>query len=62
MKPIEINVTPEAIASVNALYHTTRDVRLRTRAQIVLLAAEQGLSAAEIAVIVRQSEQMVCNR
>jgi hypothetical protein len=40
------------------LYDTT-DVRLRTRAQMVLLAAEQGLVAAEIAPIVRKDEETV---
>jgi hypothetical protein len=34
-------------------------LRLRTRAQMVLLAAEQGLVAAEIAPIVRKDEETV---
>lgn len=33
--------TPEAIAELDELYRTTRDVRLRMGAQLVLLAAEQ---------------------
>jgi transposase len=41
------------------LYRTTRDVRLRTRAQMVLLAAERRLTASEIAEIVRTSEETV---
>jgi transposase len=49
----------EAIRELDKLYHTTRDVRLRTRAQIILLAAEKGLLAAEIAEIVRTDEQTV---
>jgi hypothetical protein len=43
------------------LYRTTKDVRLRTRAQIILLAAEQGMSAPTIAHIVRENEQTVRN-
>jgi transposase len=41
------------------LYRGTRQVRLRTRAQMVLLAAEQHLTAAAIAAIVRESEETV---
>jgi transposase len=41
------------------LYRSTRNVRLRTRAQMVLLAAERRLTAAEIAKIVRASEETV---
>lgn len=48
-----------AIDELDRLYRTTRDVRLRTRAQIVLLAGEQDMSFAEIAKIVRTNEQTV---
>ena len=41
------------------LYRTTRNVRLRTRAQMVLLAAEQHMTVAAIAAIVRESEGTV---
>ena len=50
---------PEAIAELDQLYHTTRDVRLRTRTQMVLLAAEQGMLVPEIAKIVRSDEETV---
>jgi transposase len=53
------DLTTDAISGLDRLYRTTRDVRLRTRAQIVLLAAEKGLIAAEIATIVRTDEQTV---
>src|SRR5919202_6187395 len=43
--------SPEDVAEVRAVYHTTKDVRVRTRAQIVLLAFD-GLSAPKIAKIV----------
>lgn len=61
-KPLEIPVpTTEELAALGTLYRTTRDVRLRTRAQIVLLAAEQRLTAPAIATIVREDDQTVRN-
>ena len=60
MNALRISELPgEAIHELDKLYRTTRDVRLRTRAQIILLAAEKGLLAAEIAEIVRTDEQTV---
>jgi transposase len=41
------------------LYRTTKDPRLRTRAQMVFLAADQGLKVPQIAAIVRESEATV---
>ena len=41
------------------LYRTTKDPRLRTRAQMVFLAAEQRLKVPQIAAIVRESEATV---
>ena len=46
-------------AELDALYRTTRDARLRTRAQMVLLATEQRLAAPAIAAIVREHEETV---
>jgi transposase len=60
MKPIRVpNLDPEQLDALEALYRTTRDARLRTRAQMVLLAAERRLTAAAIAEIVRASEETV---
>jgi transposase len=60
MRPIRIPaLDPEQFAAVDELYRNTRDARLRTRAQMVLLAAEQRLTAAAIAQIVRASEETV---
>src|SRR5436309_8497734 len=60
MKPIRIpDLAPEQLAQLEELYRTTRDARLRTRAQMVLLAAERRLVAEEIAEIVRSSEETV---
>src|SRR5690242_11968707 len=60
MKPIKLtDLTAEHLTELADLYRTTRDVRLRTRAQMVLLAAEQHLTATAIAAIVRESEETV---
>ena len=61
MRAIEIHLSPEAVAALEQLYQTTKDVRLRTRTQMILLAGEEGLSAGEIGRIVRQNEQTVRN-
>ncbi len=58
--PLEIPVpTAEELERLGTLYRTTRQVRLRTRAQMVLLAGEQRLTAPAIARIVREDEQTV---
>lgn len=49
----------EQLKALEELYQTTKDVRLRTRAQMMLLAAEKGLSAPAIGTIVRDDEQTV---
>ena len=60
MKPIRIPaLSPEELKALEELYRTTRDVRLRTPAQMVLLAVEQHLTATKIAEIVRSSEETV---
>jgi len=42
-------------AALDQLYRKTKLPRVRTRAQMVLLSAEQGLKAEEIAAVVRES-------
>jgi transposase len=57
MKPIQLPAqSEEQLQALDEFYRTTRNVRLRTRAQMVLLAAEQHMTAASIAAIVRESE------
>ena len=51
--------TADELIALDALYRTTRIVRLRTRAQIILLALEQRLAAPAIAAIVREHETTV---
>jgi len=61
MHPIRIpELGPAQVEELDALYRTTRDVRLRTRAQMVLLAAEQRLTAAEIASTVSAPARTRC--
>ncbi len=60
MRPIRIaGLNSEQLGALEELYRTTRDARLRTRAQMILLAAERCVSAAQIALIVRASEETV---
>jgi transposase len=59
-KPIQLSpLNPAQIEELHALYRTTKDVRLRTRAHIILLAAEQGRSAPTIAQTVGEHDQTV---
>jgi transposase len=60
--PIRLpELAPEVIHELDELYRTTHDARLRTRAQMILLAAEQHLVASEIARIVRSDPDTVVN-
>jgi transposase len=60
MKPIRIpTLSSEQLDALEKAYRTTREARFRTRAQMILLAAEQHLTAARIAEIVRASEETV---
>jgi transposase len=60
MKPIRIPpLDSDQLAELEEMYRTTREARLRTRAQMVLLAAERRMTAAQIAEIVRASEETV---
>ncbi len=60
MRPIRLDaLSPERLRELDELHHATRDVRVRTRAQMILLAVERGMVAAEIAAVVRQDEETV---
>ena len=54
-------LTANEVAGLDTLYRTTTDRRVRTRAQIVLLAGEQGMTVSTIAQIVRETGQTVRN-
>lgn len=60
MRALEISKrTEEQQTELAELYRSTKDVRIRTRAQMVLLACEQHLSAPAIAAIVREDDETV---
>ncbi len=60
MNPIKVHeLTDHEIDELHTLYDKTKDVRLRTRAQMVLLSVEQNMTAQQIGQIVRQNEQTV---
>ena len=62
MKPLELAPLNQAqLDELDSLYRTTKEVRLRTRAQMILLAAEQKMSAPTIAALVRETDQTVRN-
>ena len=52
-------MTPTHREQLDRLYRTTTVPRLRTRAPMIFLAAEQGLKVPQIARIVRESEATV---
>lgn len=54
-------LSADQIDELNELYRTTKDVRLRTRSQMILMGSEQGMIAPAIAQIVRENEQTVRN-
>lgn len=60
MQPIYVSALSEAqCAELDVRYRKTQDPRLRTRAHMVLLSAEQELKGPQIAAIVRESEARV---
>lgn len=60
MERIElVPIEQERINELEELYRTTKDVRVRTRAQMVLLRLEQGKTISEIGTIVRMDEETV---
>ncbi len=59
MKPIKLELSVEAMKALEELYKSTKDIRLRTRSQIILLNGEQSMTASKIAVIVRMHEVSV---
>jgi hypothetical protein len=60
MRPIYLPpLTPTPCALLDRLYRTTQAPRLRTRAPLVLRAAEQGLKVPQMALMPRESEATV---
>jgi transposase len=60
MQAIKIHpLTKEAYEELDFLYRKTKKPRMRTRSQMILLSADQGMKAPEIAQVVRESERTV---
>lgn len=60
MKAIELPTqTPEQLEALERLYRTTKVARLRSRAQMILLAVEKGWTASVISEVVRCDENTV---
>ena len=58
--PLKVrHLAPDELEELQSLYDKTRDVRLRTRAQIILLSVEHDMAAPQIGSIVRLNEQSV---
>ena len=49
----------EQLEKLEEFYRRTKDVRLKTRSQMILLAAKQNLKAPQIGEIVRESDNTV---
>ena len=60
MHPIRVaGLSPAQLAELDHAYRASPSARLRLRALMVLLSAERGMVAAEIAAVVRQDEETV---
>src|SRR5829696_2659418 len=60
MRPVRLNALSTAqLAELDRCYRGAPEARVRIRALMVLLAAERGMVAAEIAAVVRQDEETV---
>ena len=62
MRPLELAPLSQVqLDELDTCYRTTKAVRLRTRRQMRLLAAEQKMNAPTIAALVRETDQTVRN-
>jgi transposase len=60
--PIRLRkLSEKEVTELDELYRHTKEVRIRTRVQLILLVAEQKLTASQIAQIVREDDQTVRN-
>jgi transposase len=60
MRAVEVSPqSDEQLESLRQLYRHTRDVRVRTRTQVVLSAVEYAMTAPTIAGIVRENDGAV---
>jgi transposase len=60
MKAIRVReLTQNEIDELHTLYDRTKEVRMRTRAQMILLSVEQNMTSQQIGQIVRKNDQTV---
>jgi transposase len=60
MKPIKVReLSQREIEELHTLYDKTKKVRMRTRAQMILLSGEQNMKPQQISQIVRKNDQTV---
>lgn len=60
MRAIKFNdLSEQAIKELDDLFHSTKEARMRSRAQMILLHAEQGLQVSQIAGLVREDKRTV---
>lgn len=60
MKPIEVRpLTTEELNQLDKLYRRTKDVRVRSRAQMILLGAEGKITAPQIEMLWRHFRREV---
>ncbi len=52
-------LTEDQLAELSNTHRNTKDVRIRTRTQMILLAVEHHLTAPRIAIIVREDAETV---
>lgn len=53
------SLNADQLCKLDDLYPTTRAVWVRTRAQMILLVADQGLTVSEVAAIVRERGETI---
>lgn len=59
-KALQVRAISEGeLNELNTPYHKTREARIRTRVQMILLAVKADMTAPEIARIVRKNDQTV---
>ena len=58
--PIQVReLNKGELEEIQSLYDKTKDVRIRTRTQMILLAVEENMTAPQIGQIVRKNDQTV---
>jgi transposase len=59
MQPLKLQLSQQQLQELEQLYRKSKQVRLRTRAQIILLNAEKGMTCTAIADVVRMDRASI---